>query len=108
MAQKQLRVNERVYQELESIAKSKHCSVAEAGDWVLRLKLDAVQLADVKPGTKKAEELTIPDLPMKLVQEIFNSGWERGQQQMARMARLSQIPETKPVVKKEKPVWPHS
>jgi hypothetical protein len=56
MAQKQMRVDEKVYQQIEAIAKQKNMSVAEAGDFVLRYKLSQVQLADSKKSSGVPED----------------------------------------------------
>ena len=81
MAQKQLRVSEKVYQELEYIAKLKHISVAQAGDIVLRAKTDAIaKLADTKAqailadgGPKKQPEAREPEF---YIGKKEGNGWE--------------------------------
>ena len=113
MAQKQMRVDENVYHELEDIAKHRHCSVAEAGNWVLRFKLDTVQLADAKPGTKESAAAT-----EKLADEYFNLGYQRGILSAGIKQVHDQLPELNKKVDeyiarkqqqaKPKPVWPHS
>jgi hypothetical protein len=81
MAQKQLRVDDKLYRELEYIAKLKHISVAQAGDIVLRAKMDTLgKLADTKAQAILADGGPKKD-PLKREAEFYigkkeGDGWE--------------------------------
>ena len=46
MSQRQVRISDRLYQELDEIAKKRHSSLTDTLDWVLQFKVDNVTLAE--------------------------------------------------------------
>ena len=81
MAQKQLRADDKLYRELEYIAKLKHISVAQAGDIVLRAKMDTLgKLADTKAQAILADGGPKKDPPKREAEFYIGkkegNGWE--------------------------------
>ena len=110
MSQKQVRISDRLYQELDEIAKKRHSSLTDTLDWVLQFKVDNVTLADTKPGAKNSDDVT-----KKMAEEAFSQGYQAGwlhgssieqtaQMQEKIIKRLDEVA----AAKKTKPVWPHS
>ena len=73
MATKQVRISEKLYQELDGISKKRHSSLTDTIDWVLQFKVDNVTLADTKPGAKDPDIVT-----KKIASEAYNAGYEQG------------------------------
>jgi len=85
MSQKQVRISDKLYQQIDDLAKKRNRSLTDTLEWVLQFKADNVTLADTKPGAKDSGDVT-----QKIASEAYNAGYEQGWLHGSTVAKVTQ------------------